>query len=398
MEDTNKSKIVNNNNIERNNNLSSLNFGHITCDLQMKNSQEMELSPFYINKITKISSHIRGFLFRKKYDEYLKTQLMDYTNEIYFEFIILTKNYKSSKVLNDKKNKKIKEIFKISWNDFYEKDPTVLIREKLNKIKKYTNGLIFTYKNKNFNQSDINECLKNAESCYKGSVDIFTNKKNGYGELINIDGRQQIGTFYNDEFCGWNLDVNKNGFIYKGLFNHGVLDGKGIYYNPEIDYEYKGDFKNMKREGNGTELFDGNEYIGEFRDDKKNGQGIMKIKNNDLYRGNFTNDKYNGMGCYIWSNKKKEYNGNFVDGKMHGNGTLKWGENKYYKGNFNNGIKEGKAEFGFINGYIFFFNFKDDIPCGKGYKQDTNNSLSEVYYNQGKIIDKNMKEIIFSFQ
>ena len=398
MEDTNKSKIVNNNNIERNNNLSSLNFGHITCDLQMKNSQEMELSPFYINKITKISSHIRGFLFRKKYDEYLKTQLMDYTNEIYFEFIILTKNYKSSKVLNDKKNKKIKEIFKISWNDFYEKDPTVLIREKLNKIKKYTNGLIFTYKNKNFNQSDINECLKNAESCYKGSVDIFTNKKNGYGELINIDGRQQIGTFYNDEFCGWNLDVNKNGFIYKGLFSHGVLDGKGIYYNPEIDYEYKGDFKNMKREGNGTELFDGNEYIGEFRDDKKNGQGIMKIKNNDLYRGNFTNDKYNGMGCYIWSNKKKEYNGNFVDGKMHGNGTLKWGENKYYKGNFNNGIKEGKAEFGFINGYIFFFNFKDDIPCGKGYKQDTNNSLSEVYYNQGKIIDKNMKEIIFSFQ
>ncbi len=398
MEDTNKSKIVNNNNMERNNNLSSLNFGHIKCDdFQMKNSKEMELSPFYINKIIKISSHVRGFLFRKKYDEYLKTQLMDYTNEIYFEFIILTKNYKSSKVLNDKKNKKIKEIFKVSWNDFYERDPTVIINKKIDKIKKYTNGLIFTYKNKNFNTSDINECLKNAESCYKGSVDIITNKKNGYGELINIDGTQQIGTFYNDEFCGWNLCVHKNGSIYKGLFNHGVLDGKGIYYYPEIEYEYKGDFKNMKKEGNGMEIFCGNIYTGEFRDDKKNGQGEMKIKNKDIYRGNFINDKYNGIGCYIWSNKK-EYNGNFVDGKMHGNGTLKWGENMYYKGGFNNGIKEGKAEFGFINGYNFFFNFKDDIPCGKGYKQDTNYNLSEVYYNQGKIIDKNMKEIIFSFQ
>ena len=137
MEDTNKSKIVNNNNMERNNNLSSLNFGHIKCDdFQMKNSKEMELSPFYINKIIKISSHVRGFLFRKKYDEYLKTQLMDYTNEIYFEFIILTKNYKSSKVLNDKKNKKIKEIFKVSWNDFYERDPTVIINKKIDKIKK----------------------------------------------------------------------------------------------------------------------------------------------------------------------------------------------------------------------------------------------------------------------
>ena len=398
MEDTNNSKIVNNNNMERNNNLSSLNFGHIKCDdFQMKNSKEMELSPFYINKIIKISSYVKGFLFRKKYDEYLKTQLMDYTNEIYFEFIILTKNYKSSKVLNDKKNKKIKEIFKVSWNDFYERDPTVIINKKIDKIKKYTNGLIFTYKNKNFNTSDINECLKNAESCYKGSVDIITNKKNGYGELINIDGTQQIGTFYNDEFIGWNLCVHKNGSIYKGLFNHGVLDGKGIYYYPEIEYEYKGDFKNMKKEGNGTEIFGGNIYTGEFRDDKKNGQGEMKIKNKDIYRGNFINDKYNGIGCYIWSNKK-EYNGNFVDGKMQGNGTLKWGENMYYKGGFNNGIKEGKAEFGFINGYNFFFNFKDDIPCGKGYKQDTNYNLSEVYYNQGKIIDKNMKEIIFSFQ
>ena len=107
MEDTNKSKIVNNNNMERNNNLSSLNFGHIKCDdFQMKNSKEMELSPFYINKIIKISTHVRGMLFRKKYDEYLKTQLMDYPNEIYFEFIILTKNYKSSIVLNDKKIKK----------------------------------------------------------------------------------------------------------------------------------------------------------------------------------------------------------------------------------------------------------------------------------------------------
>ena len=191
--------------------------------------------------------------------------------------------------------------------------------------------------------------------------------------------------------------VHKNGSIYKGLFNHGVLDGKGIYYYPEIEYEYKGDFKNMKKEGNGMEIFCGNIYTGEFRDDKKNGQGEMKIKNKDIYRGNFINDKYNGIGCYIWSNKK-EYNGNFVDGKMHGNGTLKWGENMYYKGGFNNGIKEGKAEFGFINGYNFFFNFKDDIPCGKGYKQDTNYNLSEVYYNQGKIIDKNMKEIIFSFQ
>lgn len=394
LEDTNNSKRVHNNN-EGINNLSSLNFGPINYKIKLKNGKEMEVPTQYLNKIF---YSIKGFLFRKKFEEYLKTQLMDYTNELYFEFIILTKNYKSSKVLNNKKNEKIKRILKISWEEFYIKEPIILLKEKINKIKKYQNGLIFKYKNIKFDSSDINQCLKNAQSCYKGSVDLITNKKNGNGELINIDGTQQIGTFYNDRFCGWNILVNNNGIIYIGLFHNDLLNGKGLCYNPSNDYIYKGDFKNSLKEGYGEEIFDGYKYIGEFSDDKKNGQGKIVLKNNDVYKGAFINDKFNGNGIYTWHEINKEYNGNFVDGKMHGIGILKWRGCMYYKGGFNNGIKDGKAEFGYINGNKFFFDFKNDLPSYKGYMQDINNILSEVIYSQGKIIDQNKKEIIFLFE
>ena len=91
LEETYNSKRVYNNN-ERINNLSSLDFKHIKYQVQFKDGKEMEVSPHQLNKLYGV---IKGFLFRKKYEEYLKTQLMDYTNELYFEFIILTKNYKS---------------------------------------------------------------------------------------------------------------------------------------------------------------------------------------------------------------------------------------------------------------------------------------------------------------
>ena len=344
---------------------------------------EVEVS---LNQINKLSGIIKGFLFRKKFNQYLKTQLLDKTSDLYFEFIILAKNFKSSKIISSK-NEKIQKFLKQSYENFYKKDPSQLIKDKINKIKKYPNGLIFTYKS-----PDV------IESCYKGSVDIITNKKNGYGELINIDGSQYIGLFYNNEFNGWNTYITPLGIIYIGLFINNHLNGKGYCYNPEKEYVYKGDFKYTKKEGFGEEFYLGNKYKGEFKDDKKCGNGEMVLNNNDIYQGYFLDDNFNGKGKYIWNNIKKEYEGNFVDGKIHGNGLLKWGNNMYYKGEFNNGIKEGKGEFGYINGNKFFFNFKMGIPNGKGYMRDIHNILYDVVYSQGKIIDNNRNEYLFSFQ
>ena len=367
----------------KNEKLNSLNKNNITKYRIHLKRGDVEIS---LNQINKLSAIIKDYLFRKKYNQFLKNHLLDYTSDKDFEFIILTKNFKSSKVINSK-NETIQKFLKLTYHKFYKNDPSQIIKNNLSKIKKYQNGLIFTYKENN-----------TIQSCYKGSVDVLTNKKNGNGELICIDGSQYIGLFYNNEFNGWNIYISPLGEIFVGFFINNYLNGKGYYYNPDNECIYKGDFKLSKREGFGEEYFSGYKYIGQFMNDKKCGNGEMTLKNNDIYKGSFLDDKFNGKGKYIWNNIKKEYDGNFQNGKIHGNGYLIWNNYMYYKGEFNCGVKEGKGEFGFINGNKFFFNFKMGLPYGKGYMEDQNNNINEVNFNQGKIFDNNGNEYLFSFQ
>lgn len=370
------------------------NISPIKNDFNPKIEKEEEYIIFLLNKL---SSNIKGFLFRKKYEDYLKTQLMDHTNELYFQFIFLTKNYRSSKILNNKENEKLNNIMKISWKDFYKEDPTITIQNKIKKIKKYNNGFIFKYKHNNFDSNNIEQCLKNVESCYKGSVELINNKKCGYGELIQINGTQEIGSFYNDEFNGWNTYIKDNGLLYVGLFKNGVLNGHGVCFDSEKEYTYKGIFKDFQKEDYGVEYSKGNKYIGEFKKDKKCGKGEMIFQNKDIYIGEFHNDLINGYGKYIWSNNNKKYEGNFLNGRINGNGFLQWGKNYYYKGFFNNGIKEGKGEIGYLNEKQFFFEFKNNLPFGDGFFINNNKKNIVIYY-QGRIIDKYTNEIIFIFE
>ena len=401
VESSNFSYEESNNNFPLNNkgkmnNIQLINIFPIKKELYLEKNKEFVIITSLLNKL---SACIKGFLFRKKYEDYLKTQLMDHTNELYFQFIFLTRNFKSTKILNDKENQKLNNIMKISWEDFYSKDPTIQIKEEINKIKKYNNGFIFKYKKNKFDSNNIDQCLKNVKSCYKGSVELISNKKCGYGELININGTQEIGTFYNDEFYGWNIYIKNNGLLYIGLFNNDILNGNGLCFNAENGYLFKGIFKDFQKEGFGVELSsEGNNYKGEFKEDKKSGKGEIIFKNKDIYKGEFSNDLINGNGNYIWNNKNKEYNGNFVNGKINGNGFLKWDYNYYYKGYFINGIKEGEGEIGYINKNKFYFDFKNDLPFGEGFYINKDNNKSPVIYYHGKIIDKDTNEIIFIFE
>ena len=383
LENTNNSKLTNQN---KNQNQDSI---------KTYLNKEIE---FDQKQITLLTSNIRGFLFRKNYNESLKTELLDHTNELYFEFISLLKYKKSFKIINNNNNENLKKILKTNWEEFYEKDPILNINSKISEIKKYKNGLIFKYKNKNVPYTDINQCLSNIESCYKGSVDLYTNLKCGYGELFNLDGILKIGTFYNDLFNGWNQIIDDNGNIYIGLCENDYLNGKGIIYNSDNNYIYKGEINNLNKNGKGIEIFDDNIFEGIFMNNMKL-KGDLKFKNGDIYKGSFSNDKFNGAGKYIWEEKNKEYTGNFLDGKIHGDGLMIYEGNKYYKGMYNNGIKEGKGEFGYLNGDKYCFNFKDGIPNGKGIKIDKKGRKYEIFYINGKIICKATRDIVmFSFE
>ena len=342
------------------------------------------------NKKIFLNSRFKGYLLRKKYKEYLKLDLVNLGNELYFQFLSKIKNKKVSVILNNESDKKIMAYLTISWSEFYKEDPNKEINIKINKVKKYINGLIFKYKDKNFHSDDIGQCLKSSLYCYKGSVDIYTNKRCGYGELIYLDGSRKIGTFYNDEFIGWNTYTNSEGILYVGYFIKDKLNGKGLKYILENNYLYKGDFLNNMRHGFGKDFRKSSKYEGQFSFDKKSGNGIIELNTGDVYEGEFKNNKINGYGHYIWKNNNHEYIGNFVNGRFHGEGYYKWGENQYFKGTYINGIKEGNGEIGFSNGKKLIINFIHDKPCGKGILIDENNNITEAEFENGKIKNSNI--------
>ena len=345
------------------------------------------------NKISMLNSIIKGYLFRKKFKEYLKTELMDYTNELYFHFIEKSKNKKFSKKLKPEISKKLLEYRRTDFSEFYQEDPNKEINKKLHKMKTYVNGMIFEYPDKSFYSDNIDICIKNALSCYKGSIDIYTSKKFGYGELIYADGSQKIGTFFNDEFIGWNTYIDREGVLYVGLFIENKLNGKGLKYNLDKDCLYKGDFLNFKRHGNGKYWKNSSTYEGQFNNDKKHGQGKITFETGDVYIGEFKNNTINGFGQYIWKNGKHIYKGNFLNGKFHGEGLYKWEDNEYFKGTYCNGVKEGKGEIGYNNGKKCYVNFKKGKPDGKGILIDENKNKIEVEFVDGIMIKNNDKNL-----
>lgn len=180
-------------------------------------------------------------------------------------------------------------------------------------------------------------------------------------------------------------DINKiynfsNGDRYIGKVEKNELSGNGyyiMYEDDEVIMEYLGEFKNNLREGIGQCSFsNGNMYLGIFKEDLMDGIGHMKYSSGDEYIGQWKNGKKHGKGIFTWSDGVI-YNGDFNNGKMegigicydnsgniiydgewknnliHGKGTYIWNEGKKYVGEFLHGKKHGYGAF-YLNGELIY--------------------------------------------
>ena len=85
--------------------------------------------------------------------------------------------------------------------------------------------------------------------------------------------------------------------------------------------KYVGEFKDDKFNGQGTYTQpDGTKYVGEFKDDLFNGQGTYTEPSGYKYVGEFKDDKFNGQGTFTYPDGTK-YVGEFKDDKFNGQGT-----------------------------------------------------------------------------
>ena len=98
----------------------------------------------------------------------------------------------------------------------------------------------------------------------------------------------------------------------------------------------------------GTYTFaDGDKYVGEWRDDKKNGQGTYYYLADDEFKGDkyvgeFRDNAFNGQGTFTYADGDK-YVGEFRDDKEHGQGTYTFANGNKYVGEFKDGVLDGYA-------------------------------------------------------
>ena len=119
-----------------------------------------------------------------------------------------------------------------------------------------------------------------------------------------------------------------------------------LFKNIEKKYKigkYIGELKNDKREGKGIMYYNsGNRYEGDFRNDKREGKGIYYYNNGDRYEGDFKNDKREGNGIYYYNNGDR-YEGGYKNEKRDGKGIYYFNDGSKFEGNFKRDKAEGKG-------------------------------------------------------
>lgn len=85
--------------------------------------------------------------------------------------------------------------------------------------------------------------------------------------------------------------------------------------------QYVGEYKNDKADGEGNYTWpDGQTYTGHWTDDLRNGRGTTVYPSGEQYSGDYRADKRNGEGTFTWPDGQK-YVGHWANDRQNGFGT-----------------------------------------------------------------------------
>ena len=138
-------------------------------------------------------------------------------------------------------------------------------------------------------------------------------------------------------FGSYNFD---NGDRYVGEWRDNKKHGQGTYtFGPSSEFagdKYVGEFKDNYKDGHGTYTFDvGDKYVGGWRNGNFNGFGTYTYADGDKYVGEFKDNRYNGHGTYIYANGDQDV-GEWRDGEAWN--TTVYKPNGFKSGEYKNGV------------------------------------------------------------
>ena len=117
----------------------------------------------------------------------------------------------------------------------------------------------------------------------------------------------------------------------------------------------------------GTHTFgNGNKYVGEWKNGKRNGQGIFTWANGNKYVGEWENGRLHGHGTFTYAKSGKKYVGEYKKNKQHGKGTYTWANGNKYVGEFRNDKRNGQGTYTFASGGKYVGEYKNNKQHGQG--------------------------------
>jgi len=233
-------------------------------------------------------------------------------------------------------------------------------------------------------------------ACYVG--DWVQDRKHGVGEWTFASGIMYQGDIAGNSLEGKGTMKYVNGDQYAGGFSNGSRQGQGRCTFANGDF-YEGGWHLDKEHGQGTWTFSGTDavskdgstettpfssyavYVGAIYSGRLEGQGVLTMKNGDVYEGEFHASQMTGIGHYTYhveanvdepqvhaanadtgtgtgtktsssdtiptsSNSGGKYSGEIHQGKRSGEvGKMRYANGDVYKGSWYHDQKSGSGEY-----------------------------------------------------
>ncbi len=200
-------------------------------------------------------------------------------------------------------------------------------------------------------------------------------KRHGHGVMTWKGGNKYDGEWKDSARHGKGMFYFASGDRYEGDFENGKISGKGvIYYSDEdvfIRVKYDGEWKDNERNGHGMMTWkNGEKYDGEWKDGKRTGQGVYYLANGNRYEGDFEDNKFNGKGVLYYSDedglKRDKYDGEWKNGMFNGHGVLTWKSGLKYDGEWKDNERHGHGLLSYSDGEKYDGEWKEGNRDGHG--------------------------------
>jgi len=157
---------------------------------------------------------------------------------------------------------------------------------------------------------------------------------------------------------------------------------------PDKEVRYMGDWKEGKRDGYGVLVEkNSNRYEGEWRNDKEHGRGIKTWRGGSRYEGEWYEGKKHGKAKISWGDgewKGDEYCGDWRDDHRDGEGVYSWANGDVYRGHWERSKLNGLGTKIWANGDRYEGRWKDDERHGNGMYEWPSGNRYEGQWIEGK--------------